>query len=113
QDVRTVLKRNEAYWGKGSMALGFSDITFETIRADATRVAALIAGDVDLVQDVPVQDIEVLRKTPNLRVNLGPENRTIFLGMDVASPELKTSSIKGKNPFADKRVRQAVRSEEH
>ncbi len=39
---------------------------------------------------------------------LGPENRTIFFGMDVASPELQTSNIKGKNPFADKRVRQAI-----
>jgi peptide/nickel transport system substrate-binding protein len=55
-----------------------------------------------------VQDIGPLEKTPSLKVNLGPENRTIFLGMDVSSPELKTSNVKGKNPFADKRVRQAI-----
>ena len=48
------------------------------------------------------------RSTPNLEVNYGPENRTIFFGMDVASPELATSDVKGKNPFADKRVRQAM-----
>ena len=60
------------------------------------------------MQDVPPQDIDRLQKTPGLKVNLGPENRTIFFGMDVASPELKTSNVKGKNPFADKRVRQAI-----
>src|SRR5690606_11551236 len=37
-----------------------------------------------------------------------PQNRTIFLGMDQASPELRSSNVKGKNPFADMRVRQAV-----
>jgi peptide/nickel transport system substrate-binding protein len=78
------------------------------IKSDATRVAALLSGEVDLVQDVPPQDIDRLAKTPNLKVNLGPENRTIFFGLDVASPELKTSNVKGKNPFADKRVRQAI-----
>jgi peptide/nickel transport system substrate-binding protein len=108
QDVRTVLKRNDAYWGKDAVALGISDITFTVIKSDATRIAALLSGEVDLVQDVPPHDIDRLEKTPNLKVNLGPENRTIFFGMDVTSPELKTSSVKGKNPFADKRVRQAM-----
>jgi peptide/nickel transport system substrate-binding protein len=108
QDVRTVLKRFDGYWGKGEFPLGVSDITFTPIKSDATRVAALLSGEVDLVQDVPVQDIERVRRTPDLRVTFGPENRTIFLGMDVASPELKTSNIKGKNPFADKKVRQAI-----
>jgi len=108
QDVKTVLKRNEAYWGKGEFPVGITDITYVVIKADATRVAALISGEVDLVQDVPVQDIDRLEKAGNLRVNLGPENRTIFLGMDVASPELKSSNIKGKNPFTDTRVRQAM-----
>jgi peptide/nickel transport system substrate-binding protein len=108
QDVRTVMKRNDAYWGKGEVPLGISEIAYVTIKADPTRVAALISGDVDFVQDLPVQDIDRLEKTASLKVNLGPENRTIFLGMDVASPELRTASVKGKNPFADKRVRQAI-----
>jgi peptide/nickel transport system substrate-binding protein len=108
QDVRTVLKRNDTYWGKGTFPLGITEIVYLTIKSDATRVAALLSGELDFVQDVPVQDIDRLEKTPNLKVTLGPENRTIFLGMDGASPELKTSNVKGKNPFADKRVRQAV-----
>lgn len=108
QDVKTVLKRNDAYWGKAEYPVGITEITYLTIKSDATRVAALLSGEVDFVQDVPVQDIDRLEKTANLKVTLGPENRTIFLGMDVTSPELKTSNVKGKNPFADKRVRQAI-----
>src|SRR5262249_55887458 len=108
QDVRTVLKRNEAYWGKDEVPLGISDITYTVIKSDATRVAALLSGEVDFVQDVPPQDIDRLEKTSNLKVNFGPENRTIFCGMDVSSPELASSNVKGKNPFADKRVRQAI-----
>ena len=108
QDVKTVLKRNDGYWGKGTFPVGITDITYLMIKADATRIAALLSGEVDFVQDVPVQDIDRVGKTANIKVNLGPENRTIFFGMDVASPELQTSNIKGKNPFADKRVRQAI-----
>ena len=80
QDVKTVLKRNDGYWGKGEFPVGITEITYLTIKSDATRVAALLSGEVDFVQDVPVQDIDRLEKTPSLKVNLGPENRTIFLG---------------------------------
>jgi peptide/nickel transport system substrate-binding protein len=108
QDVRTVLKLNGNYWGKGEFPLGVTEIVYLTIKSDATRIAALLSGEVDFVQDVPVQDIERLEKTPGIRVNFGPENRTIFFGMDVSSPELKSSDVKGRNPFADRRVRQAM-----
>jgi peptide/nickel transport system substrate-binding protein len=108
QDVKTVLARNDAYWSKGTIEHGIEEVTYITIKSDATRVAALLSGEVDIVQDVPTQDIDRLMKTPGIRVNTGPENRTIFFGMDVGSPELKTSDVKGKNPFADLRVRQAI-----
>ena len=70
------------------------------IKADATRVAALLSGEVDFVQDVPVQDIERLKSSPNLRVTTGPENRTIFFGMDVGSPQLDrpTSRARTRSP---------------
>jgi peptide/nickel transport system substrate-binding protein len=108
QDVKTVLARYDAYWGNGEVPLGITDIVYVPIKSDATRVAALLSGEVDFVQDVPPQDIDRLARTPSLEVELGPENRTIFFGMDVASSELQTSNVKGKNPFADKRVRQAI-----
>ena len=108
-DVRTVLKRNDNYWGKGSeVPLEISELIYTPIKSDATRVAALLSGEVDFVQDVPVQDIERLKGTQNLHVTAGPENRTIFFGMDVGSKDLKTDNVEGKNPFADKRVRQAM-----
>jgi peptide/nickel transport system substrate-binding protein len=107
-DVKTVLKRNEAYWGRNEVPLEVTELTLTPIKQDATRIAALLSGEVDVVQDVPVQDIERLKASPQLRVTEGPENRTIFFGFDVASPELASSDVKGKNPFADLRVRQAV-----
>ena len=106
-DVRTILKRHENYWGKKEFPTPITEIVFTPIKADATRVAALLSGDVDFVHDLPVQDIERLKSTPNIRVTTGPENRGIFLGFDVSSKELRSSDVKGKNPFADKRVRQA------
>jgi peptide/nickel transport system substrate-binding protein len=107
-DVKTVLRRNDAYWGRGEAPLEITELTLVPIKADATRVAALLSGEVDVVQDVPVQDIERLKSAPNLAVSVGPENRTIFLGMDVGSPQLRSSDVKGKNPFADPRVRRAM-----
>src|SRR5688572_12069831 len=109
-DVKTVVKRNEAYWGRSEVPLEITELTLTTIKQDATRVAALLSGEVDIVQDVPVQDIERLKGSPNLRVSEGPENRSIFFGFDVGSKELASSDVKGKNPFADVRVRQAVNS---
>ncbi len=108
QDVKTVLKLFDGYWGKGQVPLGIEAINYVTIKKDETRVAALLSGEVDLVQDMPVQDIDRVQKTQGLKVNLGQENRSIFLGMDVGSPDLKSDDVQGKNPFADKRVRQAI-----
>lgn len=93
---------------KGKLPLGIGELTYLTIKSDATRVAALLSGEIDLVHDVPVQDIDRLEKAQGIRVTYGPENRTIFFGMDLGSPELKTSDVKGKNPFADVRVRRAM-----
>jgi peptide/nickel transport system substrate-binding protein len=107
-DIKTVMKRNESYWGKGQVPLEITELVYVPIKQDATRVAALLSGEVDFVQDVPVQDIAKLQGTQNIKVNIGPENRSIFLGMNVGQGELKTADVKGKNPFADKRVRHAV-----
>jgi len=51
---------------------------------------------------------ERLRTAQGVRVSTGPENRPIFLGMNVGVPELRSSDVKGKNPFAEVRVRQAI-----
>ncbi len=105
-DKSVVLEANKGWWGK--MDGNATAVTYNPIKADATRVAALIAGDVDLVTDLPVQDVDRLRKAAKLKVLDGHEVRTIFIGMDQHNSELKYSNVKGKNPFKDVRVRRAL-----
>jgi peptide/nickel transport system substrate-binding protein len=81
--------------------------TTPTIASDATRVAALLSGEVDVVEPVPLQDVQRVNSSANAKVQAGPELRTIFLGFDQTRDELLFSNVKGKNPFKDKRVREA------
>jgi peptide/nickel transport system substrate-binding protein len=104
-NVRTVFVRNGTYWGK--IEGNAQEIIFTPIANPATRVAALVSGEIDVMEPVPVQDIARINASPNARVIAGPELRTIFLGMDQKRDELLYSNVKGKNPFKDKRVRQA------
>ncbi len=109
-DVKTVLKKNPNWWG---IKAGYSDgnvddVIYTPIVSDGTRVAALISGEVDLVNDPPPQDVPKLGQTPNIKVLEGVENRIVFIGMDQARDELLYSNVKGKNPFKDVRVRQAL-----
>jgi peptide/nickel transport system substrate-binding protein len=105
-EQRVLMSRNEGWWDKH--ASNVTQVVYTPIKADATRVSALLAGDVDMLTDVPVQDLDRLSKEKGLKVVNGPEVRTIYLAPDLGSAELKYGSVKGKNPFADKRVRQAL-----
>ncbi|MBL4666039.1 MAG: ABC transporter substrate-binding protein [Sneathiella sp.] len=104
-DVKTTFDRNTAYWGK--IKSNVTRVEFTPIKEAATRVAALISGELDLVFPVPVQDWKRLEAAEGVRPLAGPEARTIFLGMDQGRDELLHSNIKGKNPFKDIKVRQA------
>ena len=103
--VKTVFKPFAGWWGKPEHNL--KEIDFTSIASDATRVAALLSGDVDVIEPVPIQDIQRVNSSPNATVMTGPELRTIFLGMDQTRDELLYSNVKGKNPFKDVRVREA------
>jgi peptide/nickel transport system substrate-binding protein len=103
--VKTVFKVNPNWWHKPEHNL--KEIVFTPIASDATRVAALLSGEVDVIEPVPIQDIARVNASPNATVMTGPELRTIFLGMDQVRDELLYSNIKGKNPFKDVRVREA------
>jgi len=105
-DKRIVLQANPAWWDKRDGNV--TEVIYTPIKSDATRVAALLAGDVDMVTDLPTQDVPRLRGDPKLKVLDGHEVRTIFIGLDQFSEELKYSNIKGKNPFKDIRVRKAL-----
>ncbi len=106
-DVRTVLRKFPGYWGTGLFPLPIDELVYLPIKSPATRVAALLSGEVDFVQDLPIQDIARLRADAKLRVNQAAENRTIFLGLNVGAAPLTYSDVKDKNPLADVRVRQA------
>ena len=105
-DIKTIWKKNDTWWGKPEGNI--TSVTYSSIKNDSTRLAALISGEVDFVLDPSPQDLERLEKTPGVKVVNGLENRVVFIGMDQARDELLYSSVKGKNPFKDKRVRQAM-----
>jgi peptide/nickel transport system substrate-binding protein len=105
-DVKTVAVLNSNWWGKREGNV--TEIVYQPIRSDGTRLAALLSGEVDFVLDPPPQDVPRLKKDPKIKVVEGNENRTIFLGMDQHNDELKYGNVKGKNPFKDKRVREAI-----
>ena len=109
-DVKTVLKKNPNWWGIKEKRFegNVEEVVYTPIKAAGTRIAALLSGEVDFVLDPPLQDLEKLKQEKNLKVYEGQENRVIFIGMDQARDELLYSSVKGKNPFKDKRVRQAL-----
>jgi peptide/nickel transport system substrate-binding protein len=102
-EVKTVLKLNPNHWAPAPQV---TEIIYTPIKEAATRVAALLSGEVDFVQDVPVQDIERLSNTPGVTVSTGAENRTIFFAYDMGSDSLK--SVPGDNPFKKPQVREAL-----
>jgi peptide/nickel transport system substrate-binding protein len=105
-DQRLVLVANPNYWGKNPTNV--TEIVYTPIKSQATRLAALLSGETDLVLDPSPQDMARLRQSPNTKIMDGVENRTIFLGMDQHRDELPGSNVKGKNPLKDVRVRQAL-----
>ena len=103
-DVKTVFVANSNWWGKRG---NVDEVVYTPIKSDATRVAALVSGEIDLILDPPVQDIAKLKQNKDLKIVEGNENRTIFVNLDQGRDELLYGS-KGKNPFKDLRVRQAL-----
>ena len=104
--IKTVYKRNPNYRGK--IEGNVQDIVFTPIANDATRLAALVSGEIDFVLDPSPRDVAKLRNTAGVKIVDGQENRIVFIGMDQGRDELLYSSVKGKNPFKDVRVRKAL-----
>jgi peptide/nickel transport system substrate-binding protein len=104
-DTRTVMVRNPNYWGQ--IEGNVTEYVHLTVASDATRIAALLSGDVDIVINVPPSDVAKLKADSRIKVIEGMENRTVFLGFDQSRDELQHSNVKGRNPFKDQRVREA------
>jgi peptide/nickel transport system substrate-binding protein len=106
ETVRTVLDRNPRWWGKtdGNVTRYVS----LPIANAATRVAAFLSGEVDVLLDPPLQAIDALSRRDDVMLLQVPEIRTMFIVMDQGRDELVYSDVRGKNPFKDRRVRQAL-----
>jgi len=105
-DVRTVFVENPDWWGKSDKIGNVTKVVYTPIKQNATRTAALLSGEIDFVLDPPAQDLKRIEQ--QAKVVEGNEYRTIYLGFDQKSDELKYSAVEGKNPFADVRVRKAL-----
>lgn len=102
---RIVMVRNEDYWGDKP---AWDEVVFRPITSPAPRVAALLSGDVDIIDSPPIQDLERLRNDDSIDVAQGLSNRVIYLHMDQHAETPGVKGTDGKNPMQDKRVREAL-----
>jgi peptide/nickel transport system substrate-binding protein len=113
-DVRLVLRRNAGWWGWKELRDGkprhgnVQEVVFVVIKSDATRLAALASGEVDMVLDPPFQDINRLKADRRITLLQTADIGQQYLTFDHARDELEGSDVKGRNPFKDVRVRRAV-----
>ena len=104
-----VMARNDDYWGDKPI---WENVTFKPIKAGPSRVAALLAGDVDMIAGVPTTDIGTLEARDGIVLSQGVSNRVIYLHLDHdrdASPFVKAKDGGDiVNPLKDQRVRLAI-----
>src|SRR5690606_13659337 len=73
------LKRNESYYGPKTE---WDNLTFRILPDASARVAALLGGDVDIIESVPASQIDVIKSNPDLKVVTGPSDRSVFFFVD-------------------------------
>jgi peptide/nickel transport system substrate-binding protein len=103
------LVRNPAWWG----AADYPDNNIDRVvhirkEGDAETLGALLKGEIDLLQMPPYSGFNQIRQNPDLKLVYRPKLYTAFFGLDQSSAELRTSNVKGRNPFKDRRVREAM-----
>ena len=104
-DARTVLVANENWWDEPEHNL--TRIEFSPIGSDATRIAALLSGELDFITPAPLQDIDRINRSEGASVIIAPALRTIMLGMN-HQDKLHNSNLTDSNPLQDRRVREAL-----
>jgi len=106
---RIVVQRNDQHWGPRP---AWQRVVFRGIKSNPSRVAALLAGDVDLIEQVPAVDMARLKKDPKLTIAQTASNRIIYLHLDHwrdDSPFVKAKDgAPIKSPLRDRRVRLAL-----
>jgi peptide/nickel transport system substrate-binding protein len=100
------LEANPGWWGGKAK---WKKVTFRTFTDNGARVAAILSGDVDVIESPPTADLPKLRENPKLSVSQGLSNRVIYIALDsFAEPSVGIPDTNGKNPLKDKRVREAL-----
>lgn len=111
-DIKTVFVENPDWWNKTKKVGNVTEATYTPIKSAATRMAALLSGEVDLVPDPATQDIQRLKNNPKVKIESGPELRVLMISLDQMRDESPYVFVNGKktdkNPFKDIRVRQAL-----
>jgi peptide/nickel transport system substrate-binding protein len=105
-DNRTIMNVNPNWWDKASAGHNLTRIEFRPIKSDATRVAALLSGEIDMMAPAPLQDLARIGGADGFKVVEEPSLRLIFLGLNHRDT-LQADPTK-PNPMKDKRVRQAL-----
>ena len=105
-DQRIVLLANPDWWDTAEHNL--DEVVITPIQSDATRVAALLSGEVDLIFPTPLQDVARIEAAPGFKVIEEPALRLIMLGLNHGADELHAMPGSGANPLKDVRVRRAV-----
>lgn len=101
-----VVERNPHYWGEKP---AWDKVTYRPISNSAARVAALLAGDVDIIEDPPTDDLPKLKSDKNLYIQETPSVRVIYIALNQgADVPPGMTGTNGKNALADKRVREAL-----
>ncbi len=105
-DGKIVMVPNKNWWDKPEHNL--TEVIFTPIANPATRSAALLSGEVDMVHTLPINAIPRVLEQRGLRVMQKGELRTMLFFLDQSRDELIDSNVKGKNPLKDVRVRRAI-----
>ena len=107
---RLVLARNDDYWGAKP---AWAKASLRIIPNNPSRIATLLAGDVQGIDNVPPSDMARLENDANVSVVRTLSNTVMFIHLDQfrdQTPDVtdKSGAPLPKNPFKDRRVRQAI-----
>jgi peptide/nickel transport system substrate-binding protein len=105
---RWVLIRNPDWWGSADNSIEIDRIVHTWRSDEKDNLAALLDGEIDLLSSPLYSGLTAIQRNPDLKLVYGPKLQTFFFGFDQGSAELRSSNVKSRNPFKDKRVRQAV-----
>ena len=102
KEEKLVLNAFDDYWAG---APTIKTVTFRPITNPATRTAALLTGEVDVIQDLAVRDVDRVKREDDFQVITRPSLLNVVLAMDTRAV---SPTIEGDNPMTDQRVREAI-----